>query len=167
MHRILDGVGSVEELRIPARGFGGMGLRLLDRERRLWADHWVNARSGVLVPPPTWGSFEAGAGHWDSEDEDAGKPVIYRGTWDRITHRVVPLDAVLVARRRPHLAGELGDALDASLTRTASRTAPRKQGVQGTMHPLGQVVSAAGCEIGHIGRATAHGESRCPPQPRG
>lgn len=46
------GIGSVEELRIPARNFSGMGLRLLDVERRLWADHWVNARSGVLTPPP-------------------------------------------------------------------------------------------------------------------
>lgn len=35
VYRILDGVGSVEELRIPARQFSGMGLRLLDVEKRI------------------------------------------------------------------------------------------------------------------------------------
>lgn len=85
VHGILAGVGSVEELRIPARNFSGMGLRLLDVERKLWADHWVNAKSGVLVPPPSWGSFVDGVGIWDSDDNDNGKPVIYRGVWDQIT----------------------------------------------------------------------------------
>lgn len=85
VHGILAGVGSVEELRIPARNFSGMGLRLLDVERKLWADHWVNARSGVLTPPPSWGSFVNGVGTWDSDDKDGDTPVIYRGVWDQIT----------------------------------------------------------------------------------
>lgn len=85
MHGILAGVASVEELRIPARNFSGMGLRLLDVERRLWADFWVNAKSGVLSPPPAWGSFINGVGTWDSDDVEDGKPVIYRGQWDQIT----------------------------------------------------------------------------------
>ena len=78
-------MGRVEELRIPARGFSGMGLRLLDVQRRLWADHWVNASSGVLAPPPAWGSFENGAGTWDSEETADGKTIVYRGVWDQIT----------------------------------------------------------------------------------
>lgn len=85
VHGILAGVASIEELRIPARNFSGMGLRLLDVERRLWSDFWVNAKSGVLTPPPTWGSFVDGVGTWDSADEDKGQPVIVRGVWDRIT----------------------------------------------------------------------------------
>ena len=84
---LLGGVASMEELRIPARNFSGMGLRLLDVERKLWADHWVNAKSGVLTPPPTWGSFVDGVGIWDSEEIRAGKTMIYRGVWDRITTR--------------------------------------------------------------------------------
>ena len=85
VHGILGGVASVEELRIPARKFSGMGLRLLDVERKLWADYWVNAKSGVLTPPPAWGSFTNGVGTWDSDDMEDGKPVIYRGQWDLIT----------------------------------------------------------------------------------
>lgn len=85
VHGILAGVGSVEELRIPSRGFSGMGLRLLDLERKLWADYWVNAKSGVLTPPPSWGSFVGGVGLWDTDDEDGGQKLIVRGAWDQIT----------------------------------------------------------------------------------
>ncbi len=85
VHGILGGMASVEELRIPARGFSGMGLRLLDLERRLWADHWVNSKSGVLTPPPSWGSFVGGVGLWDSDDMDGETPIIVRGAWDQIT----------------------------------------------------------------------------------
>ncbi|MGL4231246.1 MAG: hypothetical protein ACRCWJ_07760 [Casimicrobium sp.] len=82
---ILGGICSIEELCIPARNFSGMGLRLLDVEKRVWSDHWVNARSGVVTAPGTTGSFEKGAGVFISEDTVEGKPVKYRGLWDRIT----------------------------------------------------------------------------------
>jgi hypothetical protein len=85
VHSILAGVGSVEELRIPARDFSGMGLRLLDVEKKVWSDHWVNAKSGVVTTPGVAGSFENGAGIFISEDEDDGNVVKYAGVWDRIT----------------------------------------------------------------------------------
>ncbi|MBI2746192.1 MAG: hypothetical protein HYX45_11470 [Burkholderiales bacterium] len=79
-------MASVEELRIPARNFSGTGLRLLDVEQKLWADYWVNSKSGVLTPPPAMGSFVNGVGTWDSQDEDHDKkPITVRGVWDRIT----------------------------------------------------------------------------------
>lgn len=82
---ILGGVASVEELRIPARNFSGMGLRLLDVERKLWADYWVNGKGGVLGASPPWGSFTNGVGTWDSDDLDRDEPIIVRGVWDQIT----------------------------------------------------------------------------------
>jgi hypothetical protein len=82
---ILGGVGSVEELRIPARNFSGMGLRLLDVEKRLWSDFWVNAKSGVLTTPGTTGVFVDGAGSFVADDVDGEKPIKVRGVWDRIT----------------------------------------------------------------------------------
>src|SRR5262249_11039369 len=83
---LLGGVASVEELRVPARGFAGMGLRVLDVRQRLWTDFWVNAKSGVLEPPGVTGSFEDGVGIFESED-DADPAQRVRGTWDRITER--------------------------------------------------------------------------------
>lgn len=84
---ILGGVGSIEELRIPARDFSGMGLRLLDVEKRVWSDHWVNAKSGLVYTPGQTGSFENGAGIFFSEDVDNGTPIIAAGIWDKITDK--------------------------------------------------------------------------------
>lgn len=61
---ILGGIASVEELRIPARGFHGMGLRILDLQRQRWGDYWCNDGNGVLNAP-VWGGFDAGTGMWD------------------------------------------------------------------------------------------------------
>ncbi|MFZ6639756.1 hypothetical protein ACO0LL_08420 [Undibacterium sp. TC4M20W] len=82
---ILGGIASVEELRIPARDFSGMGLRLLDTERKLWADYWVNGKNGVLTPPPSLGSFVNGVGTWESEYKDGEQAILVRGVWDQIT----------------------------------------------------------------------------------
>ncbi len=84
---ILGGVGSVEELRIPVRNFSGMGLRLLDVEKQVWSDHWVNARSGVMTVPGQQGGFENGAGVFVAEDDDNGQRVVIHGIWDEITPR--------------------------------------------------------------------------------
>lgn len=81
---ILGGIGSVEELRIPARNFSGMGLRLLDMETRVWSDFWVNAKSGVLTAPGMPGHFIDGAGIFVADDMDGDKPIKVRGVWDRI-----------------------------------------------------------------------------------
>lgn len=80
---ILKGVGHVEELRIPARDFSGMGLRLLDHDTRVWSDFWVNAKSGVLGGAGLTGGFVNGDGIFESVDE-ADKQRVYRGVWDRI-----------------------------------------------------------------------------------
>lgn len=81
---ILQGVGHVEELRIPARDFNGMGLRLLDLESKVWSDYWVNAKSGVLGAAGLTGGFVDGEGIFEARDVENGKPVVYRGVWDRI-----------------------------------------------------------------------------------
>lgn len=82
---ILGGVVSVEELRIPARQFSGMGLRTLNLDKGVWSDYWVNAKSGVLGEAGLVGGFVDGVGLFDAEDTVDGQRVIYRGQWDRIT----------------------------------------------------------------------------------
>ena len=81
VHALLGGSASVEELRIPARGFSGMAVRLLDVERKLWADHWISSKNGVMDTMPGWGSFVNGTGCWDTQDG----ATITRGIWDQIT----------------------------------------------------------------------------------
>jgi hypothetical protein len=84
---VLGGIASIEELRIPARNFSGMGVRILDVEKRVWADFWVNAKSGVLTPPGLAGGFVDGVGTFEAEDHDNGKPIKVRGIWDRIASK--------------------------------------------------------------------------------
>ena len=84
VHAILGGIGSVEELLIPARDFSGLGLRMLDVGRRQWSDHWVNAKSGVVTSPGQTGSFENGAGLFASTYEEQGRTMHSMGIWDRI-----------------------------------------------------------------------------------
>lgn len=82
---ILNGAASIEELRIPARDFYGMGIRLLETESKTWMDYWVSARDCVLSTPGMAGSFVGGAGIFEAEDKDGDQPIKVRGVWDRIT----------------------------------------------------------------------------------
>lgn len=82
---ILNGLGSIEELRIPERNFSGMGLRLFDVEACVWQDFWVNAKSGILTTPGLQGRFENGEGVFVGDEKDGDRPMKVRGTWDKIT----------------------------------------------------------------------------------
>ncbi len=82
---VLGGMASIEELRIPAHTFRGMGIRLLDLETKLWSDYWVSATNGRLMLPAAVGDFKDGAGVFTCEDVDEGRPILARGIWDRIT----------------------------------------------------------------------------------
>ena len=84
VHAVQGGLGSIEQLSVPASRFLGMGVRVFNVDKGLWADHWVSAQNGV-VNPPMMGSFKDGVGTFTIDDTDDGKPVIWRGTWDRIT----------------------------------------------------------------------------------
>lgn len=82
---ILNGVAHVEELRIPARDFSGLGLRTLDAANGVWLDFWMNAKTGVPGATGTPGRFVDGVGNFDAAEFENGEPVIYRGSWDEIT----------------------------------------------------------------------------------
>jgi hypothetical protein len=85
-HTVLGGLGSIEELRIPAGQPRGLGIRLLDVAKGLWSDHWVSSASGVIAPTPMWGEFKDGAGTFlATDDSDGDTPIWSRGVWDRIT----------------------------------------------------------------------------------
>lgn len=81
---ILDGMTSVEELRIPARDFSGMGLRVFNMEKRVWTDYWINAKRGVLALGVE-GGFRDGVGVFVETSMEGKQEVRTRGVWDRIT----------------------------------------------------------------------------------
>jgi hypothetical protein len=81
---ILGGIGSAEELLIPARELSSLGPRMLGVEKRQRSDPGVIARSGVVGTPGQTGSFENGAGLFASRYEESGAAMQSIGIWDRI-----------------------------------------------------------------------------------
>ena len=84
VHSLLAGNASIEELRIPARNFSGLGIRLYDAAAGVWNDHWVNGQQRT-VNSPMPGTFENGVGTFTSDDDEGGVAIKARGVWDRIT----------------------------------------------------------------------------------
>lgn len=97
VHRVLSGMGSIEELRKADGSDRGMAVRVWLPEPEKWADHWTSASSGV-VSAPQFGNFIDGDGVFITEEEVDGVQWQYRGVWDRITsescrwHRAVSND---------------------------------------------------------------------------
>ncbi len=84
VHRVLGGMGSIEELRKADGSYMGMGVRVWLPEVEKWADHWTSADNGV-VNAPQLGNFIDGDGVFMTEAEVDGTKWQYRGVWDRIT----------------------------------------------------------------------------------
>lgn len=84
VHRVLGGMGSIEELRKPDGSFMGMGVRVWLPESKQWADHWTSADNGI-VNAPQLGRFIDGDGVFITEADVDGTKWQYRGVWDRIT----------------------------------------------------------------------------------
>ncbi|MFB6618485.1 hypothetical protein ACIGFK_29265 [Streptomyces sp. NPDC085524] len=78
--RHFDGGSSFDEIDFPTKGFGGLTLRLFDREREEWSLYWSSRRTGTLFPPVV-GRFTDGHGIFEGEDAYGGKPVRVRFVW--------------------------------------------------------------------------------------
>ncbi len=84
VHRVLDGMGSIEELRNPDGSNMGMAVRIWLPEKEQWADHWTSAKNGVVNAPQS-GQFIDDEGVFISAADVDGTAWQYRGVWDRIT----------------------------------------------------------------------------------
>lgn len=84
VHSVMGGQASIEELRIPADNYRGMGIRVWRPKEKKWNDHWTGSYDGV-VNAPQLGEFIDGEGVFISEEEVDGVKWLYRGVWDRIT----------------------------------------------------------------------------------
>ncbi|MDB4951590.1 MAG: hypothetical protein JWM27_4239 [Gemmatimonadetes bacterium] len=77
---LVDGIGNLEQMRFPTKGWSGITLRLFDRKHQEWSLYWANSRDGVLFPPVV-GRFTGARGEFYGDDTDDGKPVRVRFTW--------------------------------------------------------------------------------------
>lgn len=84
MRRILGGVGNVDEIEFPTKGWSGATFRLFNPESRKWSIYWANSRDGLLQAP-VFGSFANGVGEFFGDDLDEGRAVRVRYRWSEIT----------------------------------------------------------------------------------
>jgi hypothetical protein len=78
----LDGAANLDEVLFPSQGFGGVTLRLYDKESDTWSIYWASSRAGTLGLPPVVGRFDAdGRGVFTSEEEYEGIPIVCRYLW--------------------------------------------------------------------------------------
>jgi hypothetical protein len=83
--RMFDGAANVDELDLPAFGFKGISLRLLNPVTQKWSIYWVNSRNGELALPPVVGRFVDGVGDFFSDEDWHGQAIRVRYRWSDIT----------------------------------------------------------------------------------
>jgi len=83
MRTILGGLGNVDEIWFPTKGWSGFTLRLFDPQARHWSIYWVNNRDGIMQPPVV-GGFQNGVGEFYCDDIDEGRPIRVRYLWSHI-----------------------------------------------------------------------------------
>ena len=84
MRLILGGLGNVDEVNFPTKGWSGATFRFFNPESQRWSIYWVNSRDG-LMQAPVVGSFKNGVGEFYGEDLDEGRPIRVRYRWSMIT----------------------------------------------------------------------------------
>ncbi len=80
---LLGGLGNVDDVEFPTRGFRGATVRLFDPARRRWSIYWANSLTGQLFPP-VLGGFTGDCGEFFGDDTDDGRPVKVRYRWTRL-----------------------------------------------------------------------------------
>lgn len=77
---LLDGLGNMDELRLPDGTTIGMSLRFFNLQTRQWSIYWVSSRDGILQPPVV-GTFSDGVGVFEGKDIFDGNPILVRFRW--------------------------------------------------------------------------------------
>jgi hypothetical protein len=80
----LAGQATVDELYMPTKGRAGLTVRIFDRDKHQWSIYWMTGSTGPL--DPVVGGFQGNHGEFYALDEDDGRPVKVRYTWDKIDH---------------------------------------------------------------------------------
>lgn len=86
MSLYLDGLATVDEMYMPTKKRAGLTLRTFDIHKRQWSIYWVSSADGTLGVPPVVGGFQGDHGEFYGEDDDNGKPIKVRYTWNKLDH---------------------------------------------------------------------------------
>jgi hypothetical protein len=79
----LEGIATVDEIWFPTKKWAGLTLRAFDLEKRQWSVYWISSERGKLESP-VLGGFAGPRGEFYGEDQDDGRPVKVRYTWQKV-----------------------------------------------------------------------------------
>jgi hypothetical protein len=83
---ILGGVGNEDEFRTDYDGgFVAMSFRFFEPRSGQWSIYWADARRPGPLDPPVVGGFTGDTGIFEGPDTFAGRPIVVRYTWSRVT----------------------------------------------------------------------------------
>src|SRR5688572_27861426 len=82
---VLDGAGNIDEATFPTLGYGGLTLRLYDRERDEWPLYWASSRTGLAMPPQVGRFGDDGRGVFTGDDVYNGRSIKVIYLWSDIT----------------------------------------------------------------------------------
>jgi hypothetical protein len=80
----LGGLATVDELYMPTKKRAGLTLRTFNVEKRQWSIYWVSNATGQLDPVPTVGGFDGNRGEFYAEDQEDGRPIKVRYSWNKL-----------------------------------------------------------------------------------
>ncbi len=140
MRTVLGGIGNVDEIEFPSKGWSGLTLRFFNPETRQWSIYWVNSRAGIMQAPVV-GAFNNGVGEFFGEDVEDGKAVRVRYTWSHVTgnaarwEQAFSLDGgktweinwIMNIRRKSELNGSGPNAIDTPPESAQETVAPHHQ----------------------------------------
>jgi hypothetical protein len=81
----MDGVTTVDAAYSPAKRPAGLWLHIFDVAKRQWSVYWINPKTGRMDSGVV-GGFDGVRGEFFGADEDNGKPVRVRYTWEAADH---------------------------------------------------------------------------------
>jgi hypothetical protein len=85
--KLMGGQANVDDntLELPDGSYRAVTLRAFDRQARLWAIWWLDARNPGQLDPPVRGRFSNGVGTFYADDTFNAKPIRVRFVWSHIT----------------------------------------------------------------------------------
>src|SRR5262249_14699953 len=75
--KFYDGAINVDETDFPTQGWGGLTLRTLSPQTKLWSVYWVSTKNPTLTAPMV-GGYRDDRATFYGDDTDDGMPIIAR-----------------------------------------------------------------------------------------
>jgi len=82
--KILNGMGNIDEIAFPTKGYTGATLRLFDPDLEQWSLYWASTLTGRLEPPVR-GRFSDDIGDFYGDDAHNDIPILVHYRWSEIT----------------------------------------------------------------------------------